>query len=333
MRRLAVAAIGVLVGIAWAGAFAHRATGQTTASHHTVTKAEFEKWKTELSNWGRWGADDELGALNLITPAKRKQAAALVKEGYSVSMAITSDLPKAVDNPNPYEHTMTSAGPNGASDRISVSFHGFSVTHLDAFAHRMFDGRMWNGLSHELITKEKGAARNSIFNFRNGVFTRGILVDLPRLRGVEYLELGTHIYPEDLDAWAKKAGIKYLPGDALFIRTGRWTRRAKLGPPSESPMGTAEGLDPLVIPWLKKHDIALLGGESGNASPPGGDLGSNSVHDFAGIMLGVVMLDSVNLDAVAEAAAARKRWEFLFTAAPLPVVGGTGSPVNPIATF
>lgn len=300
----------------------------------TVTKAEYEKWKTELSNWGRWGKDDQLGAINLITPAKRKQAAGLVKDGVSVSLAGDVNTERAADNAQPYEHVMTSAGATGAGDRLAVSFHGYAHTHIDAFAHRFFDGKMYNGVSYEEVTTEAGAKKNSIYNLHNGIVTRGILMDIPRLKGVPYLEPGTRIFIEDLEAWEKQAGMRVSAGDALFIRTGRWTRRAKTGPWNAG-LETA-GLDPSVLPWLKRRDVALLGSESAQDAtppPPGAELGGLALHDFALIMLGVHLFDDTNLDALAEVAAARKRWEFLVVAGPLPVTNGTGSPVNPIAVF
>jgi kynurenine formamidase len=155
-------------------------------------------------------------------------------------------------------------------------------------------------------------------------------MDMPRLKGVDYLEPGTRIYPEDLEAWEKKAGIRVSAGDALFIRTGRWTRMKKN--PSAGRVREA-GLDASVIPWLKQRDIALLGGEMPHDAPQQGDMPSLPVHDFALISLGVHLLDNCSLDEVAEAAAARNQWEFMLVVAPLRVPGGTGSPVSPIATF
>jgi kynurenine formamidase len=299
-----------------------------------VTKAEYERWKTELSNWGRWGKEDQIGALNLITPAKRRQAATLVKDGITVSLAGDVNTEKALDNAQPYEHAMVQAGATGASDRLAVSYHGYAHTHIDGFAHRFFDGKMWNGFSYEEVTKDEGAKKNSIYNLHNGIFTRGILMDIPRLKGVPYLEPGTRIFVEDLEAWEKMAGIKVGPGDAVFIRTGRWARRAKVGPWNAG--REVAGLDASVIPWLKRRDVALLGSEAAQDAtpvPPGAEIGGLALHDFALIMLGVHLFDNTNLEAVAETAAARKRWEFLLTAAPLPVRNGTGSPLNPIAVF
>ena len=179
---------------------------QAAGSGHAVTVAQYERWKTELSNWGRWGKDDQIGALNLITPAKRRQAFALVKEGFPVSLAADVDTEKAVDNPNPYEHAMLGLG----TDRIGVAFHGIAHTHLDSLAHINYDGKFYNGYTpqQDVVMKDVGHAKNSIHNLKNGIFTRGILLDIPRLKGVPYLEPGTPIYVEDLEAWEKKAGVK-----------------------------------------------------------------------------------------------------------------------------
>jgi kynurenine formamidase len=167
---------------------------------------------------------------------------------------------------------------------------------------------------------------------KDGILTRGVLYDIPRLKGVPYLEPGTRIFVEDLEAWEKKAGVQAGPGDALLLRWGRWARRSQLGPwPIDE--GSA-GLDPSVIPWLKKRDIALLGWETpGYVPQPPGDLPRLALHDFVLTMLGVHLIDRADFEALAEAAAARNRWEFLLTIAPLPIPNGTGSPVNPIAVF
>ena len=300
------------------------------AGAHTVAPAEYERWKKDLSNWGRWGKDDQIGALNLITPAKRKQAAALVKEGFSVSMAGDADTVKAVDNPNPYELKMLSLG----MDQIAVNYHGIAHTHLDSLAHINDNGVFFNGYKPDADkVLKQGHEKNSIHNVKNGIFTRGVLIDIPRLKGVPYLEPGTPIYVEDLEAWEKKAGVKVSAGDALFVRTGVWARRKALGPwlRGRAEGGRSAGLDPSVIPWLKQRDIAILGSDHPQYVSPS-DL-RGAVHDFALLYLGVHLFDNCDLEALADAAAARNRWEFLLTAAPLAIVGGTGSPVNPIATF
>jgi kynurenine formamidase len=335
---LAVFGLIVVTG-ARASLSMQRGEGGTTTTRTDVTRADYDRWRTELTNWGRWGKDDQMGALNLITPAKRKQAASLVKEGVTVSLSLDANFnrPANTSNPNavaPFERIMTSTGPGGSGDRLSINFHGFVVTHLDAFGHRFFDGKMYNGFSYEDVTKEDGAKRGSIYSVRGGILTRGVLMDIPRLKGVPYLEPGTRIYPEDLEAWEKKAGVKVMPGDALFIRTGRWTWMKTTTPvPSALPQEVS-GLDASVIPWLKKRDVALLGSEQAqDAAPYRKELPALPVHDFALIVLGVHLFDNTNLDDLAEAAAARRRWEFMLMAAPLRVPGGTGSPLNPIAVF
>ena len=309
-----------------------RARAQPSASHPLVTPAEFLRWQTELSNWGRWGKDDELGTLNLITPAKRKRALALAREAFSVSLARDGNTVKGVDNPCPMEWELTTDRPETVTDRIAYPcIHGPGTTHLDSFAHMFFDGKMWNGYSRNLVTKEGGAAKVSILTMKSGILTRGVLYDIPKLKGVPYLEPGTRIFPEDLEAWEKMAGVKAGPGDALVLRWGKWARRAQVG---AQPGDEAAGLDNSVIPWLKKRDIGLLVWETAGYNPqPPGDLVRNALHNFVLEILGVHILDRADLEAVSQAAAARKRWEFMLTVAPLAIPNGTGSPVNPLAIF
>jgi kynurenine formamidase len=328
MRTVPRAVSALLLVALAAGKTSSQGTAPTPA--HTVTEAEYERWKKDLSNWGRWGKDDQIGALNLITPSKRRQAAALVKEGVSVSLAADADTIKAVDNPNPYELTMLAIG----SDRLGVNYHGIAHTHLDSLAHINAAGVFYNGYAPDPdAVMKQGHAKNSIHNVKNGIFTRGILIDIPRLKGVPYLEPGTPIYAEDLEAWEKKAGVKVSSGDALFVRTGVWARRKAVGPwlRGRAEGGRSAGLDPSVIPWLKRRDVAVLGSDHPQYVSPANLRGA--VHDFALLYLGVHLFDNCDLEAVADAAAARNRWDFLLTAAPLPIRGGTGSPLNPIATF
>lgn len=326
-RTLAVGAFAVvMISAVTAGAPAPQGGGGST---HTVTTAQYEQWKKDLSNWGRWGKDDEIGTLNLITPAKRKQAAALVKEGFSVSLAGDPDTEKAVDNPSPYEHAMQGIG----SDRWGVSYHGIAHTHLDSLAHINENGVFYNGYKPDpdQVIKANRHFKNSIHNLKNGVFTRGVLIDIPRLKGVPYLEQGTPIYIEDLEAWEKQAGVKVGPGDALFVRTGVWARRRALGPYARGRNAKDAGLDPSVVPWLKKRDIAIMGSDHPQYVSPSAI--TAATHDFSLVYLGIHLIDNCDLEALADAAASRKRWDFLVTFAPIPVVGGTGSPINPIATF
>ena len=299
-----------------------------------VSAAQYEQWQTELSNWGRWGPDDELGAANLITPAKRAQAAALATEGFTVSLPSNAQNYVSLDVPCPVEWSMVRATRTAASDQIAYPcIHGPGTTHLDAFAHVFFDGRMWNGYDVDgLVTLEEGATKNSIMAVKNGLVTRGVLYDIPRLKGLPYLEPGTRIYVEDLEAWEAQTGVRVGSGDAFFIRWGRWARQDAVGPFDTGL--EAAGLDNQVIPWLRERDVAIAGWETpGYAPQPEGDISRVAVHNFALTILGIQVLDRADFQALAEAAAARNRWEFMVTIAPLAIPNGTGSPVNPIAMF
>ena len=303
---------------------------QGPAARPLVTQAEFSRWQRELSNWGRWGKDDEAGALNLITPAKRREAAALVKDGVTVSLAVDVNEARSADNPTPYERVVTTAGPPYAMDRLAVTYHGGAHTHMDALSHRLFDGRIYNGFDATEVTVEDGAKKDSIYTAHAGILTRGVLMDIPALKGVPYLEPGTRIFVEDLEAWERKAGVRVSPGDALFIRTGRWVRRARTGATASS---DTSGLDASVIPWLKQRDVAVIASEFALDARPSSDGLGLAVHDFALAYLGIHVIDNCDLTALAEAAGARQRWAFQFIAAPLPIRTGTGSPINPIAVF
>lgn len=297
-----------------------------------LSKAGVDRLMTELSNWGRWGKADQMGTVNLITPAKRHAAAKLVTEGFSVSLSRNADTQKAIDNDSPFGHKMMIAvGGEFNMDEYTSSFHGFAMTHFDALSHTFRDGKMYNGYPQSSITAS-GAGQLGVTAFRDGFFTRGVLIDIPRLKKVPYLEPSTPIYPEDLDAWEKATGVHVSPGDAVFIRTGRWARRAEKGPWDASAHDA--GLYATCTKWLKQRDVALLGSDgSQDVLPSGVDGVAWPVHQILLVAVGMPLFDNCDLEALAKAAAARNRWTFLFTAAPLSVPGGTGSPLNPIATF
>jgi kynurenine formamidase len=299
---------------------------------HKMTKADVDRWMTELSNWGRWGKDDQLGTLNLITPAKRKSALALVKEGYPISLSHDELTEKSADNPNPFIHTMIMPPAGAASgyvmDNYSVSYHGLAHTHLDALCHCFYEGKSYNGVLESEVT-EQGCPKDSILIAKNGIMTRGILMDIAALKGVEYLEPGTPIYPEDLDAWEKKARLKVSAGDVIFIHTGRWTRRGEKGPSR-----SYAGLHASCAKWLHDRGVAILGSDDAQDVSPSQVEGVGlPIHQLALVAMGLYIFDNCDLEALAKEAAKRKRWEFLLTAAPLAIAGGTGSPLNPIATY
>jgi hypothetical protein len=176
---------------------------------------------------------------------------------------------------------------------------------------------------------EKGAEKNSVLTMKTGIVTRAVLYDIARLKGEPYLAPGDRIFPEDLEAWERKVGVRVGSGDALVLRWGRYGRRAKLGPAEG-----AAGLDNSVLPWLKQRDVALIVWETAGYTPqPAGDLFRNAVHNFVQAILGIHVLDRADLEALSEATASRNRWEFMLTVTPLALPNATGSPVNPIAMF
>jgi kynurenine formamidase len=291
--------------------------------------AEFDELFQRVSNWGRWGKDDELGSANLVTAAKRKRAVGLVKEGLSVSLAHNPITERAEDNPSPFEHTMN---PGLFMDTYKVSYHGYAHSHIDALCHILYKDRTYNGFARADVNTEKGCTKLGIDHLKNGVVTRGVLIDIPRLKNLPYLDPGTPVYVEDLDAWERRAGIKVASGDAIFLRTGRWTRRAALGPWNIAQK--AAGLHASAAPWIKERGVAFVGSDAALDVTPSLVEGQNlPVHILMINALGINLLDNQDLEALADTAAKLNRWEFMLTVAPVPVTGGTGFPVNALATF
>ena len=297
--------------------------------------ATIDRWMTELSNWNRWGREDERGTVNLMTDETRKRALATVKEGVTVSLSRDADPVKSADNGNPLGLSMiaTAQDPDPfAMETLTISFHGAAYTHMDALSHMYYKGRTYNGRAKGDVISAAGASTNTIMAFKRGFVGRGVLMDIPRLKGLPYLEPRTAVTPADLDAWEKQAGVKVGAGDIVFFRTGRWARRAKVGPWDIG--AESAGLHPAVARWLKSRDVAIVGWDGHGEVMPSVVAGVDfPMHQLLLIAMGTPLFDNCDLEAVADAAAQRKRWTFLLTASPLAVPHGTGSPLNPIATF
>src|SRR5450432_3630305 len=266
-----------------------QSTSPQPASRAPRDAAEFDVLFQQVKNWGRWGPDDQLGSVNLITPAKRKQALATVKTGEIVSLAHTLLTEKAEDNASPFEHTML-RGNN--MDRYAISYHGYAHSHMDALCHILYKDQTYNGYARADVNTDKGCTKLGIQNLKGGIVTRGVLIDIPRLRNLPYLEPGTAIYVEDLEAWEKKSGVKIGPGDAVLLRTGRWARREKLGPWNVGQ--SAAGLHASVAPWMVE----------GVTLP---------IHTLMITGLGINLLDNQDLEELGETAARLNRWEFMLT--------------------
>jgi len=307
---------------------ASRVTTQTgsppaVGARPVVTKAQIDKWMKDLSNWGRWGKDDQLGTMNLITDAKRKQAAALAKTGTVVSLAHKPPLvPKTqAQSAGAFlEIHLSLLSAAFTTEEQALAFHGSSFTHIDALCHGDYEGKIYNGYPLKESVTEAGCKKLGIDALAGGVVTRGVLIDIPRLRGVSHLEPGTHVYQEDIEAWEKKAGVTISAGDAIFLHTGRWET------------GKTSGYDVSLIPWLKKRDVALVSSDGiQDISEVEGTI--LPLHHYTLVALGANILDNAELTQLSETAARLKRWEFLFVTSPVATPGGTGSPVNPLAIF
>ena len=229
-----------------------------------ANEADFRRAMKELSNWGRWGDDDELGAANLITPAKRKQALALAKEGVTISLAHDVAQEKAADAPFILERTLNDVTATGTTDRYQYTgtYHGVVHSHLDAVdCHVMYEGKGYNGRPMEDIKAAGGCPKGNITALKDGVVTRAILFDATRLPGKAtaqgWLEPGTAIHREDLESMEKLEHVKVAPGDVILLYTGRWKRRAEKGPWGRD-TGFA-GYHADVAYFLKERGVSFIG--------------------------------------------------------------------------
>jgi len=318
MRNISVVVLTVL---SVAGAFAQQ------ASHPPVNKAQVDRWMTELSNWGRWGTDDQLGALNFITPAKRREAMALAKDGVVISLeqplkvVPKPEQTKADGKPHGiafYEirfKTFPADDPQGnpgfTSDVQEHHVHG-GMTHLDALCHDSSDGTLYNGYAlKDAVNENTGCTKLGLDNLKEGIVTRGVLVDMSKLRRTTPREAGNRVYVEDLEAWEKQSGIKVSPGDALFVYND----------------GRNGGFDISVAPWMKARGVAVTSGVRAVADDNHAD------HRLVLVSLGTYLLDGIELKELADTAARLNRYTFMLVVAPLRAPGSSGSLVNPLAMF
>ena len=285
-----------------------------------------------LSNWGRWGDEDQLGALNLITPQVTAAATASVRTGRTVSCARALNTQAAVDNPTPVAHHMIGTFTEGwGADYVALAPHGFATSHIDALSHVFHEGKLFNGYDAETVTAH-GATRLGIHQLHGGIVTRGVLLDIPALRGVDTLAPGEPVFPDDLEAAETRAGLQVRAGDVLFVRTGRWRWRDEHGPWDLA--SRAAGLDAACLPWLRDRDVAALGSDGiSDVMPSRVDGVPMPIHTVAIVALGLHLMDNLDFEALATACAEEGRWEFLLAVAPLVLRRGTASPVNPIAVF
>jgi kynurenine formamidase len=304
-----------------------------------MTEREFRELFDRVSNWGRWSKEPERGALNHITPERVAAAARLVRSGVTVSLSLPLDTEDRIDNPEPADHHMTmladedigSGTVRFTKDYIGVDYHNEGHSHIDAFSHVAYDGFFYNGIPAQSVTAQ-GAETGTIDVLRDGLAGRGVLLDVPRLRGVAWLEPGEHVTTDDLEAAEWEQGVRVGSGDILLVRTGHARRRAEL-PPWDTREAKA-GLDPKTASFLADRCVAALGSDGNNDTAPSTTEGvAFPIHVLAINAMGIHLLDYLQLDDLARECEDAQRWEFLFTAAPLRVTRGTGSPLNPTAIF
>jgi kynurenine formamidase len=301
-----------------------------------MTREEFERLFAEVSNWGRWGEDDQRGALNLITPETVRAAVALVREGVTVNLSWPLPTVADVENYRPVVHLMTRAGdlpdePGNPGDYLAIMPHGYAITHIDALCHYLWNRQSYNGRPASVVTS-LGARANAIDAAENGIIARGVLLDVTRTRGVEFLEPGEAVLPEELDAAERAAGLRVGAGDVLLVRTGRAVCKQRRG--LWDPREILAGLHASCARWLRQRDVAVLGCDGiSDVLPSGIPDVPQPLHVLTLNAMGVHLLDNVQLEAAAESCAARGRWEFLMTFYPLRIARGTASPLNPVAVF
>jgi kynurenine formamidase len=309
------------------------------------SEAQVLEWMTSLSNWGRWGDNDQKGCLNLITPEKRKQAASLVRDGIPVSCArpITTDMTPEVTyqvqrymvdsgegrDTDPPERRLVR---RGAAEFIGMVFHGQTITHVDALSHYSWQAKLYNGRPANLITSREGAQSHSIEVASQGIVTRGVLLDITRVKGTPWVAVDDPVMPEDLEAAERLEGVRVEEGDILLVRTGNYRMRLENGPRPRTEPATA--CQVACTPWFKERGVAMLGTDTSNDIRPSHYATITApLHTVSLVTLGMWLIDNANLEELSQACQERNRYEFMLTLGPLRLRNVTGSPVNPIALF
>ncbi len=304
-----------------------------------MTEAEFRELFEAVSTWGRWDGDGERGALNNLTPERTAAAARLVRSGITVTLSQPLKTVARIDMPEPADHHMTmltdvdigSGSVRFAKDYVGVDYHNDGHTHIDAFSHVAYDDRLYGGVPAESVTAE-GAGAGSIEVLKDGLVGRGVLLDVPRVRGVSWIEPGEHVFREDLEAAETAQGVRVQTGDILLVRTGHARRQAE-HEPWDTPKSKA-GLHPTAARFLAERGVAVLGSDGNNDTAPSTTEGvAFPIHVLAINAMGIHLLDYLQFEDLVPRCEAAGRWEFLFAAAPLRIVHGTGSPLNPTAIF
>jgi kynurenine formamidase len=313
--------------LVWCGV----STAATAVAQAPPMNAEqYESLFQTVNNAGRWGKEDARGTLNYITPDTRVSAAREVRTGQAVSLSRTlepGDVPGALEPLLVAPFAADDGEIHWELERLGLVYHGYAFSHVDALSHAVYRGRSYNGAADPGNRQRLG-----VEIMTDGLVSRGVLVDLPALRGVEYLEPGTPYTPADMEAWEKKTGVAIGAGDVLLVRTGRWVRQRAHGP--VDPTRMQAGPHPTMAAWLHRRRVAIVGDDGANDLAPTVVAGvSHPFHQLALVAMGMPLLDNMDLDRLAAECDRARRWTFLFVATPLRIKDGTGSPLNPVAVF
>ncbi|MFE0043405.1 cyclase family protein [Streptomyces albireticuli] len=301
-----------------------------------VSRPEFDALFERVRAWGRWTPADR-GAWNRVTAGHVLRATALVRSGTVVPMARPWDTAPAPDNAKPALHYMSDLGdtetpePSTYKDFVGADYHGKGVSHLDALSHIAYRGRLYEGGAARESTGAGGARFGSV-SALGPLATKGVLLDLPAVLGVPWLEPGQAVHGMDVVTAERALATRIDEGDAVLLRTGRFRRRRERG--AWDLDAASAGLHVDALPLLAERGVALLGGDGDSDVRPSPVEGLRSpVHTLAIAAMGVPLLDNLDLEALSAACAEAGRYEFLLVVAPLNVPGGTGSPVNPVAVL
>ena len=342
--RNGLASLAVLGGLAAAGLTGVVLQGESKAAQAApaapadtaALRAQYEQWRTQFKTWGKWApvGQESRGTSTLITPEKTAAALRLARSGIAISLAHAEPQEPAADvgPPGVFHRVTNGITDGGTTDNYQVSYHGQTVAHIDTWCHFFENGQMYNGVAVAgNLNPEKGCIKGNVMQWKNGITTRAVLYDIAALKGVDVVDPNVPITRADLEAWEKKSGVKIGPGDIPLLYTGRWKRRAAVGPWT----GQVAGYYFDTIPWMYERMPSFIGHDFNiDWNPrPGWENMRNPIHVAVLNWIGINIVECLDLEELVATARRLNRYEFAITFAPLPVEGGTGSPVNPIALF
>jgi len=303
-----------------------------TTRARDLSDAELEAMFRRCSNAGRWGRDDEKGTLNYITPARRIAAAALVKTGEVVSVGRDLSTKQSKTNAQPVSHIMMFSDANSPScgDYFTIAPHGMVVTHMDALCHFSWKDQLYNGRKRSESITASGARWGSIYAQREGIFTRGVLLDVAAARGVSWYQPDEYVTVADFEAAERRQRVRVDSGDAIFVRTGMERMEAELG---EQDIYPRAGIHAECVEWMHTRQASVYGGDCIEKLPYPSESFTSAMHMIVLASMGLPILDWPSLTELARTCERLNRWDYLLITAPLRLPGGTSSPINPLCLF